>query len=65
MCTVHRTMHPGTGSDPPLRPVPEPRVTTGVFVRWARRRTAWISAAVRTNTTQPGCWVRAAVPSKA
>ncbi len=38
------TMPFSTGSAPPLRPVPEPRATKGIFSRWQRRRMAWTSA---------------------
>ena len=37
------TMPFSTGSAPPLRPVPEPRATKGIFSRWQRRRMAWTS----------------------
>ena len=53
------------GTLPPLRPVPEPRVTTGVPVSLASLSTALISSVLSANTTHPGISFIAAVPSKA
>ena len=52
------------GTLPPLRPVPEPRVTTGVLVSLASLRTAETVSVVLAKTTQPGICDIAAVPSK-
>ena len=57
-------MQPATGRLPPERPVPDPRVTTGVPVRVASARTAATCCAEFTKTTHPGDWSIAAVPSK-
>src|SRR5688500_1596263 len=51
--TVQRTMQLDDGTLPPLKPVPEPRVTTGVLVSFASFRISATSAVVRANTTQP------------
>ena len=57
MCVRHSTSPPGTGTLPPLRPVPAPRVTTGRPASPANRRRAAISAAVVGKTTAAGiCW---------
>src|SRR5690348_12854913 len=56
-------MQSGTGKLPPLKPVPEPRVTTGFFSRFAHRRIAATCSVVFPNTTQPGICRKAAVPS--
>jgi len=54
------------GTLPPLRPVPEPRGTTGAPCARAMRRTAATCAASPGKTTAAGAWrLRAAVPSKA
>ena len=52
--SVEIAWHPGTATDPPDRPVPAPRVTTGT--RWAdaHRSVAWTSAVVETRTTARG-----------
>src|SRR5438874_11917357 len=52
------------GRLPPLRPVPEPRVTTAVFVAFANLSTPATSAVERVNTTHAGICCNAAVPSK-
>ena len=57
-------MHPGLGMLPPLRPVPEPRVTTGVPVSLASLRICDTCSVVRTKTTTLGMADMAAVPSK-
>ena len=52
------------GRLPPLSPVPEPRVTTDVFVALANLSTPATSAVERVNTTHAGICCNAAVPSK-
>ena len=58
-------MQSAAGTLPPLRPVPEPRVTTGVSVSLASLSTALICSVLTANTTLPGISFIAAVPSKA
>jgi hypothetical protein len=58
-----RTMQSGTGKLPPLRPVPEPRVTTGVLELEASFRMDAICSLELAKTTQPGICCNAAVPS--
>ena len=57
-------MQSGLGRLPPLRPVPEPRVTTAVLVWLASLSTPTTCSVVLANTTQPGICCSAAVPSK-
>ena len=63
MCTVQRTMEPGVGTLPPLSPVPEPRVTTGILWDDAQRSTSATCWVERGKTTASGEQWRAAVPS--
>ena len=58
-------MQSAAGTLPPLRPVPLPRVTTGVPVSLAKRSTALTSSVVAAKTTHPGVSFIAAVPSNA
>ena len=53
------------GTLPPLRPVPLPRVTTGVPVSLASLSTALTCSVPVVNTTHPGDSFSTAVPSKA
>ena len=56
-------MQPCAGTLPPLKPVPEPRVTMGVWVSFPSNNTSRTSFVFRANTMQPGIWCSAAVPS--
>ncbi len=54
MASVDTTMQPSTAVDPPDRPVPNPRGTTGTRRRDATRSTAWTSAVWRARTRATG-----------
>ena len=58
------TRQPASGTLPPLKPVPEPRVTTGTLRCRASLTQSATSSAVSGNTTAPGRCFKTAVPSK-
>ena len=58
------TRLPGTGTLPPLSPVPAPRVTMGTPCWTADFTQAATSAVLRGKTTAAGIWRSSAVPSK-
>ena len=64
ICVRQRTRQPGLGTLPPLRPVPDPRVTIGVPLAAASRTHSATCAVVRGKTTADGRTFNAAVPSK-
>ncbi len=64
ICVRQSTRQSGLGTLPPLRPVPEPRVTIGVPLAAASRTQSATCAVVRGNTTADGRTLSAAVPSK-
>ena len=59
-----RTKHPDKGTLPPLKPVPEPRVTIGTDRCPASFTQAATSSVEPGKTTAPGRTFNAAVPSK-
>ena len=54
ICVRQSTRQSGLGTLPPLRPVPEPRVTIGVPLAAASRTQSATCAVVRGNTTADG-----------
>ncbi len=57
------TTPPSTGSEPPDRPVPEPRATQGTPARWQAATTAATSSVVSGRTAAAGTTAYCSSPS--
>ena len=57
------TTPPSTGSDPPDRPVPDPRATHGTAARWQAATTAATSEALSGRTAAAGTTAYCSSPS--